>query len=122
MTNDRKPRPLARWLGRFLLVDLLLDKNARPVFIYVVATLLSGAVVYHYVEGWEWLDSLYFAVVTTTTIGYGDLSPKTDLGKLITIFFALNGVAILVLLFDQIRRVRVPGAIAGRTGDEDADS
>lgn len=79
------------------------------MFIYVASTIVVGAIIYHVIEGWNWLDSFYFVVVTTTTIGYGDLSPTTNLGKLVTIFFGLNGVAILVMLFDQIRRLRVSG-------------
>jgi hypothetical protein len=108
MSNRRGPGPLTRSLGKFLLIDLLIDKKARPVFAYVAITLILGAVVYHWLEGWSWLDSFYFVIITTTTIGYGDLSPTTAASKFITIFFALNGVAILVMLFDQIRRIRGP--------------
>ena len=41
-----------------------------------------------------------------TTIGYGDFSPTTPLTKLITIFYGLNGVILLLMLFDAVRRVR----------------
>lgn len=121
MSKARRPRPITRALGKFLLIDLLLDKRARPVFIYVASTILVGAIVYHYLEGWSWLDSLYFVVITTTTIGYGDLSPTTPLTKFITIFFALNGVAILVMLFDQIRRVRTSGFDDDQVAEEESD-
>ena len=114
MSDRRSPGPLTRSLGKFLLIDLLIDKQARPVFAYVAVTLAIGTFVYRLLEGWSWLDSLYFVVITTTTIGYGDLSPTTGLSKFITVFFALNGVAILVLLFDQIRRIRGP-----ETGDKE---
>ena len=108
MSDRRRPGPLTRSLGKFLLIDLLIDRQARPILIYVGVTLVAGAVIYRWLEGWSWLDSLYFVVITSTTIGYGDLSPTTGLSKFITIFFALNGVAILVMLFDQIRRIRGP--------------
>jgi voltage-gated potassium channel len=52
-----------------------------------------GAYAYHIVEGWRILDSVYFVVVTITTIGYGDLIPITDLGKIFTIFFSFFGIA-----------------------------
>ena len=64
--------------------------------------------VYKFLEGWSWLDSFYFVVVSLTTIGYGDLSPTKPITKLLTIFYALNGVAILILLLDEIRRLRSP--------------
>jgi uncharacterized membrane protein YuzA (DUF378 family) len=45
-------------------------------------------------------------VITFTTIGYGDFSPTTPITKLITIFYGVNGVIVLLMLFDVIRRKR----------------
>ncbi len=91
---------------KFLMLDVIRDPSTRPVFIYVAGMIVVGAIVFHWLEGWNWVDSFYFVVITLTTIGYGDLSPTTQLSKLVTIFFALNGVAILLMLFDAIRQVR----------------
>ena len=93
-------------IGRFLFLDLLLDSKARPIFIYAGVIIAMGTFAYHWLEGWNYLDSLYFVVITLTTIGYGDFAPTTPLSKFLTIFYALNGVAILLMLFDEIRRVR----------------
>jgi len=57
------------------------------------ATLLSGVVVYQLLEGWSLSDSLYFMIVTATTVGYGDLSPATELGRIFTCAYALIGTA-----------------------------
>ncbi len=89
-----------------LFLDLFLDSKARPVFIYALLLILISSAVFHYLEGWSWLDSIYFVVITFTTIGYGDFAPTTPLTKIITIFVGLNGVAFLLMLFDEIRRVR----------------
>jgi len=51
-----------------------------------------GAYAYQSVEGWNLLDSFYFVVVTVTTIGYGDISPVTDTGKIFTMFYSFFGV------------------------------
>lgn len=42
-------------------------------------------------------DALYWATISITTIGYGDIYPKTDMGRLITMVSALVGVAVIAL-------------------------
>ncbi len=60
------------------------------IFLLIIS---AGSYAYHEVEEWNTLDSVYFVVVTVTTIGYGDLSPQTDTGKIFTIFFSFFGIA-----------------------------
>ena len=43
-------------------------------------------------EGWTFVDSMYFGVVTITTVGYGDLHAMSDAGKICAIFYAPFGV------------------------------
>lgn len=64
------------------------------VLIVILIVLFSGATFYHYIEGWRYLNALYFSAYTITTIGYGDFVPRTDAGKIFTIFYAFAGVAI----------------------------
>ncbi|MEA1902244.1 MAG: potassium channel family protein [Actinomycetota bacterium] len=54
-----------------------------------------GTVVYHYIEGWSWVDALYFSTVAVTTVGFGDLAPSTDGSKLFTVVYILSGIAII---------------------------
>jgi hypothetical protein len=39
-------------------------------------------------------------------VGYGDYTPSTPTAKIFTIFYIINGIAILLALFDRIRMVR----------------
>ena len=43
-------------------------------------------------------DSMYWAVITLTTVGYGDVTPVSVLGKLIAVFAAIGGVIVVALL------------------------
>ena len=106
MSKSLKRIRSKRPLSKTLFLDLLLDPKARPIFIYGLLFVLVSSAIFHWLEGWSWLDSIYFVVITFTTIGYGDFSPTTPLTKIITIFVGLNGVAVLLMLFDEIRRVR----------------
>jgi len=91
------PLPIIPLIFDFLrnVVALLKDRETRGVVYLVVIVLISGMVFYHTAEGWTWLDSLYFSVTTLTTVGLGDLSPKTDAGKAFTIVYILVGLGIL---------------------------
>lgn len=104
-THPRKKRSV-HFLGRTLFLDLFLDPRTRPIFIYAVIIIGVGTALFHWLEGWSWVDSVYFVVITLTTIGYGDFSPTTPLTKLITVFYGLNGVILLLVLFDVVRQVR----------------
>lgn len=66
------------------------------VFIIMMIVLFGGATFYHYIEGWRYLDALYFSSYTITTVGYGDITPKTDIGKIFTIFYIFAGVGIVL--------------------------
>lgn len=74
--------------------------NIKPAFVSALTALIGllafGTIVYHYLEDWSWVESLYFVVVTLTTVGYGDLHPTTEISRLFTILFILIGVSIAV--------------------------
>lgn len=64
--------------------------------LFVILTVIGiGTVFYHRVEGFSFLDSMYFCVITLATVGYGDLSPQTPAGKIFTMFYVLIGVGII---------------------------
>ena len=61
-----------------------------------------GMTFYIKVEGWSFVEAFYFVGVTITTIGYGDIHPVTDLGRVFTVFFALMGVSFTLFILSII--------------------
>ena len=45
----------------------------------------------------NFFDALYWATVTLTTVGYGDLTPVTDIGRFVSMLSSLFGVAVIAL-------------------------
>ena len=73
-------------------------------------TAITGTIVFHLVEGLRWLDSLYFTVITLTTVGYGDFSPQTDSGKLFAIFYIIVGLGIMAGLIGVVADIVITTA------------
>ena len=76
-----------------------LHKKFIIAIIIFLILLSGGTFVYSSLEGWNSLDSLYFTVVTVTTIGYGDVVPQTGIGKIFTIFFSFLGIGMAFYFF-----------------------
>ena len=68
-----------------------LGRSAVPV---VVAFLLVGTAFFSIVEGWQPDDALYFCVITVTTVGFGDLTPTSDISKLFVCAYILVGLSL----------------------------
>ena len=77
------------------IADILKKPRIAPIVAIAVLFLAAGTVFYHHIESLSWLDSLFFCVMTLTTVGYAQVPIATDAGKIFTIFYAIFGVVIL---------------------------
>lgn len=68
-----------------------------------IAYLLLGALVYSEIEGWAFVNAVYWADVTLLTIGLGDFSPATTLGRGLLFPFAIGGILMVGLVVGSIR-------------------
>jgi hypothetical protein len=91
-------------LWRFLVAfwRSLRDPEFRALFIVFLGLLIGGTGFYSSAEGWSLIDSLYFSVMTLSTVGYGDLSPTTALSKIFTILYVLAGAGIFVAFISKV--------------------
>lgn len=65
--------------------------------------LLAGSAIFAHVEGWKYLDAVYWADFTLLTVGIGDYSPSTHLGRSLLFPYAIGGIIILGLVIGSIR-------------------
>ncbi len=81
---------------KLLIKGIKEDREFRGVFLILLFLLLSSVVFYVKVEGWSIVDSIYFSVMTMSTVGYGDLTPTTDASKIFTVLFTVFSVGAFV--------------------------
>jgi len=58
----------------------------------LLLVLLCGAIGYVIIEGWKFTEALYMTVITIATVGYGEVKPLSEIGKLFTIGVIVMGV------------------------------
>ncbi|OTB09540.1 hypothetical protein M426DRAFT_6807 [Hypoxylon sp. CI-4A] len=86
--------------------DFELTMSQRTLMLQTIVFLvylLLGALVFSKIEGWNYLDSVYWADVTLFTVGFGEISPQTRLGRGLLVPYALVGVISLGLVIGSIR-------------------
>lgn len=79
----------------------MLELKPSTVILSLLAVLAAGTVFFHYVEGWGWIDSYFFTVITISTVGYGKLVPVTVLGKIGTTLFIFVGLGVFAVAIQQ---------------------
>jgi len=107
-----------------------LTKITRQRLVFATAAILSmiavGAVGFHSFENLDWLDSVYIATETVTTVGYGDLPPRTPAGKAFASVFMLFGVGTvlyaLTVLAQAVIQSEIVGAMSQRRKTKEMES
>lgn len=67
------------------------------IFATLIGIVVLSTIYFHYAEGWGWLDSLFFTVVTISTVGYGHFVPVTVAGKVGAIVLICSGLGVFAL-------------------------
>ncbi|ASS74181.1 hypothetical protein CIG75_03730 [Tumebacillus algifaecis] len=84
-----------------LLWSVLKSVQMRKIFAFLAVILLwSSSAVFFLEQGnndsfQTWGDALWWSVVTTTTVGYGDISPVTEGGRIIAAFLMITGIGLI---------------------------
>ena len=92
---------------------MTLERRLLNIGFLFATVILLGGVGYALIEGWSWADAFYMAIITITTVGFGEVHSLTPVGKLFTSVLILLGVATITYAFTVLTNY----LIAGKVGD-----
>jgi Ion channel len=69
-----------------------------PVLSALILLIVGLGVVVGLREGWSVEESIYFAFVSSLTIGYGDFAPKSLLGRVLAVVIGICGVLVTAVV------------------------
>jgi voltage-gated potassium channel len=90
-----------------------LERHLATIALLFATILAIGSVGYVLIEGWAWADALYMSVITVTTVGFGEVSPLSQAGRLFTSALIVLGVGAITYSFTALANY----LIAGELGD-----
>ena len=90
LTTDREARANLRALGRYL--------GFLGVLIALYAVLFHLIKLYVEHEQHSWITGLYWTLVVMTTLGFGDITFTSDIGRIFSIIVLLSGVVFLLVM------------------------
>ena len=94
------------------------DPEFRGLSFVLGSWIALGTIIYTVYEDWSVIESVYFCVMTLTTIGYGDLTPSDSTMQLYTVVYAVLGIGFFVAFNAQLARI----AFRSRRDDEAANA
>lgn len=90
-----------------------MTKTRNLIFATIMLTLVvsMGTVGYMILEKWNFLDSLYMTVITLTTVGFGEIHPVSDQGRILTMTILISGLGVVGYLVGTFTQIVVEGQL-----------
>ncbi|MEK1304817.1 potassium channel family protein [Limosilactobacillus fermentum] len=94
---------LVRLVGLIGKLRRFINTNGLIYYIYVsISVLIIGASMYSISEKVDFANALWWSITTATTVGYGDISPTTSIGKLAAVMVMIIGIGFIGMLTSSI--------------------
>lgn len=84
-----------------------ISKKSMSIPLLLLGALYMLSIIFfHFTEGWSYLDAAYFTTATITTVGYGDFTPDTEIGKIGSIVLIFSGVSVGLYVITHLGSLR----------------
>ena len=73
--------------------------------------ILWGTIGYYTVEDMPFFEAFYMTVITISTVGFSEIKPLSDTGRILTVIIIVSGISVLTYTLGQVARIFVEGEI-----------
>lgn len=84
-------------------------RQLKDAIVALFLLVLLGTAGYMFIEGWSFLDALYMTVTTITTVGYMEVHPLSQAGRMFSLLVIVSGVTVLFYTVGKIAQVMFEG-------------
>jgi voltage-gated potassium channel len=81
-----------------LFTNFIKETHLDKLLTIVVISIIGSSVLFYFIDGINFIDALWYVLVTLTTVGYGDIVPTSTIGKIIGLMIIIIGI----LLFSTL--------------------
>lgn len=105
------------------LADVFSNPKVRGLVVFAFSLIATATVLFMLIEGWSLIDAAFFAVTTISTVGYGNITPETTAGKLVTMVYIILGLGVFVAATSAVAEALVKRREKARRnhGDDEED-
>jgi voltage-gated potassium channel len=93
-------------------------RNLRIILAALAVLTAAGTAGFHYIEGWPWFDSFYMVLTTVTSIGYGEVHPLSNAGRVFNSALICMGLLLLFLAIGSFTQALLEFELTDRLAGE----
>jgi len=82
----------------------------------LLVVILSGTIGYSFFEGMPVFDAFYMTIITISTVGFSEIKPLSQTGRIVTIFIIVSGISMLTYTLGQVVKVFIEGELRRMLG------
>lgn len=83
-------------------MDIKGDRKLLFAGLYSLILIIIGTFGYMLIDNYSFINALYMTVITVSTVGFGEVQPLSDAGKIFTAFLILSGLGIIAYFITTI--------------------
>jgi voltage-gated potassium channel len=89
-----------------------MDYSRLKISLALFSLIISGGTLgYHFIEGMSYFEAFYMTLITVTTVGFSEIKPLSEMGRLITVVVIVTGISVGTYTLSQLVKMVIEGEL-----------